>query len=222
MAHFAFIAHGLTSPLNASLELSRRLINAGHRVSYISHADVGTAVEAQGLPFVRLTEGGVPAESPPTTTDLRKPFSSAAEMRRTRERTINSREIERAITELHPDMLLIDIEMHYAVIATAGLGIPTMLVMNWLSVFKLPDLPPLNTQLMPGDEAAIGRAWRRVRVDALKARVRHKLSKRGVGDLLRPVSYGTRYYADLKQVARVRNYSLASNTDRGQWLQLLK
>ena len=218
MAHFTFIAHGLTSPLNASLELSRRLTEAGHRVSFVSHADIGADVTQHGFEFVRLTEDQAIRKSILTGLGM-NPLTWLSKMRHARASSINSDEIERVVADLAPDMLLIDIEMHYPIIATASLGIPTMLVMNWLSIFRLPDLPPLNTVIMPGDSKAIDRAWRKVQFAALGARLKHKIGKGGLGDVLRPVSYGTRYYADLKPVARVRGYKLDENVDRRQWLR---
>ena len=218
MAHFAFVAHGLTSPLNASLELSRQLTAAGHRVTYISHVDIGDTVAAQGFPFVRLSETQPDWSSGSVANGLGL-LRQVPAMRRVRKQSIVSDEVERVISALAPDMLLIDIEMHHPIIVTAGLGIPTMLVMNWLSTYRLPDLPPLDSPLAPGNPKEIRRAWRRVQAAALTARVRHKLSRHGVGDLLRPVSFGTRHYADLKQVARSRGFGLDEHTDRGQWLR---
>ncbi len=216
MARILFVAHGLTSPLNTSLELSRRLEAAGHEIIYASHADVGEAVAAAGFAFERLTEDPAVADPPRLG---RNPIAWVAAMRRARTRSIASREVEQAIKEVDPDLLLIDIEMHYAVIASGGLGIPTMLVLNFFSLFKSDDLPPLSSPALPGDTEGIRRAWRRVRLNAIGARIKHKLSRRGVGDILRPVSLGTNYYADLRRVAQVRGYSLARNTDRNQWLR---
>jgi UDP:flavonoid glycosyltransferase YjiC (YdhE family) len=218
LANIAFIAHGLTSPLNAGLELSRRLRDGGHRVTFLSHADIGEVVRAHGFAFVRLNE---PAAMWPPGSGRIGPGAIAQipVWRRMRKESIETDQIERAVAAIDPDLLLIDIEMHYPVIATASLGIPTMLVMNWLSIYRLPDLPPLNSKLAPGDAAEIERAWRRVRMEAIGARLRHKLSRHGVGDVLRPVSVGTRFYADLKQVARFRGYPLRATTDRKQWLR---
>ncbi len=215
MAKIVFIAHGLTSPLNTSLELSRRLEAAGHRVTYVSHADIGDSVAAAGFGFVRLNED--PAVEQPPALRLNV-FGWISAMRRVRRRSIESRQIEEVITDLEPDLLLIDIEMHYSIIATASLGIPTMLVLNWFSILKSPVVPPLSSAVLPADADGIERAWRRVRRNAVGSRIRHKLSRRGLGDLLRPVSIGTNYYADLRQVARSRDYSLPDNTDRNQWL----
>lgn len=209
------MAHGLTSPLNASLELSRRLRRAGHDVTYLSHADVAAEVENHGFAFVQLTD----QDEVRKTIPFSNPIDWFRRMRTARTQSIRSTELEDELRSLNPDLLLIDLEMHYPVIATAALGIPTMLVMNFLSIFRLPGLPPLNSSLLPGDHKAIERAWRRVRLEALGARIRHKLGKGAIGDVVRPVSYGTRFYADLRQVAKQRGYPLRANTDRKQWLR---
>lgn len=43
-----YITNGMASTLNSSLELSRRLTDAGHEVIYLSQADVGPRVQAAG------------------------------------------------------------------------------------------------------------------------------------------------------------------------------
>lgn len=221
MAKIVFVAHGMTSPLNAALELCRRLTEAGHEVAFMSHADIGRQVAAHGFEFVRLTSDETIRRGP-TASASRNPLIRLRDMRRARGRSISSKEIEKAVTDLDPELLLIDIEMHYAVIATAHLRIPTILAMNWFSVFRLPGLPPLNSSVLPDAGVRDQRfrwAWTRVRIEALGARVRHKLGKGGAGDLLRPVTYGTIHHADLKAVADARGYSLKENTDRNQWLR---
>ena len=51
----AYLTDGMTSSVNASLALSRRLTEAGHQVVYLSPADVASVVEAEGFSFLRLT-----------------------------------------------------------------------------------------------------------------------------------------------------------------------
>ncbi len=221
VAHVVFVAHGLISPLNAALELSRRLANHGHHVTFMSHADISHEVEAHGFAFVQLaSDESIRREA----RSAGNPLARLRAMRRARRRSITNDDYERAITALDPDLLLIDLEMHYATIVSAHLQIPTMLVMNWLSVFRLPGLPPLNSKLSPPrgasrGEARFRRAWIRVRLAAWGARIRHKIGRRGVGDVLRPVTYGTNHYADIKQVAKAHGYSLKENTNRNEWVR---
>lgn len=219
VANIVFISHGITSPLNAALEFSRRLTAAGHEVTFMSHAEVGEEVRAHGFCLVQLTPDDEIRQRP---THAKSPWRWVREMRKARKRSIANTEIEDKVSALDPDLLVIDVEMHFAVIATANLNIPTMLALNFFSVFRLPGLPPLNSSLSPADDWTWERfraAWMRVRLSAWWARVRHKVGKGGVGDLLRPVALGTYHYADLKQVAKHRNYPLRQNVDRNEWLR---
>lgn len=219
--HVAVICHEFTSRFNTSLELADRLRAAGHRVTYISHADVGDRVVASGHAFRRLT--GSPADPPRLGTP--SPWGIvrwAGDARAARRATAADDEIERCLVEIDPDILVIDVEMHYATIATASLGIPTVLYMNWFSIFRQPDIPPPSSDLVPtgsdDDARRIRAAWRRVSFDARVRRVRRKLGREAVGDFLRPVRYGTIHYADLEAVAEARGVSLAERADRDQWL----
>lgn len=221
MAHVVLIPYGLTSRLNTNLELANRLRRAGHSLTIVSHSDIGPEVADHGHEFVRVVDDERIRQSLPVGQT--NPIRRVTDLRRVRQDSITTDEFERVIAGLRPDILLIDIEMHYATIATASLGIPTMLMMNWFSIYRSPGIPPHDSELVPSDDpgtpAEIERAWRRVRLDAHAASVKHKLGRRGVGDLLRSVSYGTNYYADLKRVARSRGYHLGQNTDRRQWLR---
>ena len=221
MAHLVLIPYGLTSGLNTSLEFANRLRRAGHSITIVSHTDIGPDVAEHGHEFVRVVDDERARQS--HLSERKNPTRRIADMRRVRRDSITTDEFERVVGSLDPDLLLIDIEMHYAAIATASLGIPTMLMMNWFSIYRSPGIPPHDSELVPSDDpsfsADVERAWRRVRFEAYVASLRHKLGRRGVGDLLRPVSYGTNYLADLKQVAQSRGYRLDENTDRKQWLR---
>ena len=222
MADIVFVAHGLTSPLNASLALCRRLRDAGHQITYVSHADIGHVVTTNGFSFVRLEEDSRLRDDA-MAESRRNPARWLRAMRSARIRSSKHDEIERVIGGLDPDLLIIDIEMHYAIIATASLGIRTVLAMNFFSLFRRPNLPPPGSRIIPDQGTASTRAaqseWRMVRIRGIVDRVRHKIGRGGIGDLVRPIGYGTYHYADLKAVARARGYPLRDETDRGQWLR---
>jgi len=222
MADIVFIAHGLTSPLNASLALCHRLRADGHSVTFVSHADIDEVVRANGFSFIRLGDDArIRAQA--EAQNRRNPWRWFRSMRQLRAQSAHSDEITRVVASLEPDLLIIDIEMHYAIIATASLKIRTILAMNWFTVFRRPGLPPPDSKIVPDggpDDARVARhEWRAVRARATVARIRHKLGRGGVGDIVRPISYGTYHYADLKVVARARGYHLGEETDRGQWLR---
>ncbi|MGI9586502.1 MAG: nucleotide disphospho-sugar-binding domain-containing protein [Acidimicrobiia bacterium] len=222
--HVAIICHELTSRFNTSLEFADRLQASGHRVTYVTHADVGDVVKEHGHGFVVLSS--TPAKSPRL---IRPPLLRLIpwifESRRARNATAADDEIERAVTSVGPDIILIDIEMHYAAIAVARLPIPAALYMNFFSIYRLPGIPPLNSQFVPSgratDAAQIRLAWRRNNSQMRIRRLSRKLGRAMVGDLLRPISYTTYHYADLKAVAKERGVVLSSRSDRTQWLEPL-
>jgi hypothetical protein len=143
--------------------------------------------------------------------------------RRIRRKSIENGEIEAVIKRLDPDLLLIDIECHFAVIATARLGIATVLPMFWFCTFRQPGLPPLHTSMMPSRlwhrRLAIRAAWWWLRLVTIGREWSQRISRRGMRSVLRPVSYSTVRYCDLKAVARSRGYALGWETDRTQWLR---
>ncbi|MGI9665668.1 MAG: nucleotide disphospho-sugar-binding domain-containing protein [Acidimicrobiia bacterium] len=222
MADIVFLAHGLTSPLNASLALCKRLRAQGHVITYVSHADLQTVVEANGFAFVRLSADERIRERTETLSRS-NPARWASEMRAARAESASLPEMVEVVASIDPDLVIADIETHYAIIATATLQLPTILVMNWFSIFERPGLPPPGSAHIPDgtaeDARAAEREWRGVRARSVIDRTRHKLGRGGVGDVLRPIGYGTYHYADLKTVATTRGYPLDRETDRTQWLR---
>ena len=230
MAHIVYITNGMASTLNSSFELSRRLAAAGHRLSYVSPAPIEAAVAAHGYPFYHVAGDGVYHEQRQAATppwqgrSVPSPTAGLRWVRRCRairQASAENDEIERLVSGLRPDLLLIDIEMHFAVIATADLGIPTALPVVWFTLFDRSGLPPLHTDLVPDGTSraqawAIRAAWWRTRLGARAVEWRRRLRPRGY---LRPIPYHTVRYDDLRAVARARGYPLRQEIDRAQWLR---
>ena len=219
--HVVILSQQLTSTFNTSLEFADRLSSAGHRVSYVTHADVEATVRRHGHGMHRLT--GAPANPARLSApDLRRPFSWMSDSLATRAATARDDEIERAIGALRPDILAIDLEMHYATIAVTHIPVPAVYFTNFFSVFRGPDIPPMSSAYVPtggpADERGIRQAWRRERVETYTLRFRGKFGKGMIGDVFRPISYDTVAYADVKAVARARNVDLRARTSRREWL----
>lgn len=221
-----YITNGMASTLNSSLELSRRLTDAGHEVIYLSQADVCPRVQAAGYRCRRLEADQAFQEEAPGPVSVRKPIGWARTLlqrRGIRRRSVRNTEIESAVAELDPDLLLIDIEMHFAIIATASLGIPTLLPIVWFSIFKHPALPPMHTKLTPPatprGRLAIALAWWRLRIRVIGGDWKDRLRRTLSGDLFRPVAYDTVNIDDLRALAKSRTFSLRRNADRSHWLR---
>ena len=227
MGHIVYITGGMSSKLNTGFAMSRRLRNAGHRVTFVARQNFGEKVTAEGEKFVgleqdRQREAQMAANPRPS---LARPIAMLRWLeyrRHLRRESIESDELTATIRRLGPDVLLIDVEMLAAVIATSRLGIPTLLPMIFFSIFRRSGLPPLHTAMDPGKTGwqcfKIHLAWWKVRISAIAQRVRRRLSRAGIGDYFRPVACDTKQIAPLRALARHHGFSLRSETDRTQWL----
>jgi len=230
VAHIVYITNGLASTFHSSLELSRRLCETGHQVTYVSHADLRERVEAEGYPFHRLCADDLyqkqkkerrPPEKERRT--IRGWLRWRAIRKQVRKDSLENREIEELIVDLRPDLLLIDIECHVAILAAIPLGIPIILPVVWYSLYHHQLAPPLNTPLIPDDSAeskrVIARAWRRVRREARLLEWRNRFSKFGDYRRHEPLSYDTFWIDDLRAFAKTRGLRLGQVADRTQFLR---
>ena len=232
--HVVIASNGLTSLLNASLELSRRLQAAGHRVTFVCGEGRAGPITAAGEAVVTLAhdrrfDDAAAADPPPPVGALRSPRGLAglvrwARRRRAlRDRSITVDELADTIAGLDPDLVLIDVEFHTAVLATAGLTAPRALAMTFFSVFRGDDLPPLSSTLAPGTGPAwrlrVRAAWWWVGLGALVQRARRRLGAGGLAASLRPMRLDTVDLADLGPLAARCGVDLGASTDRSQWLR---
>ena len=163
MANLVYFASGLRGSLYNTTELSRRLIERGHTVAIASFRDVAADVTAVGASFHHLTDG------PNAVQELEERVAKVGRLRalpfaRTlRQRVIESTEVEDLVAKLSPDLILVDGEMHGAIIATGGLATPRIAVLPFYSVHPSTRVPPANTTLPPGTSlrgrAACTTAW---------------------------------------------------------------
>ena len=200
MAHIVYITNGMSSALNSGFAMSRRLRNAGHRVTFVAREDFGERIMAQGEAFVGIQQDRRMAEmiAAKPRPSLAQPVAILRWLRyrrRLRRGSIESDELTLIVRRLEPDVLLIDIEMHTAVIATARLGIPTLLPMIFFSIFRCPGLPPLHVAMEPGTTSLrrlkVQLKWWQTRMGAIAQRLRRRLSPTGLGDYFRPVVCNT-------------------------------
>ena len=227
MGHIVYITGGMSSKLNTDFAMSRRLRNAGHRVTFVAREDFGEKITAQGETFIGLKQdrrraAQMAANPRPSLAQPIAMLGWLGYRRRLRRESIESDELMATIRRLGPDVLLIDVEKFAAVIVTSRLGIPTLLPMIFFSIFRRSGLPPLHTTMEPGttpwQRFKIQCVWWKVRMGAIAKRVRRRLSRSGIGDYFRPVTYDTKQIALLRALARHHGFSLRSETDRTHWL----
>ncbi len=226
--HVVYITNGMSSSVHSAFELSRRLVEAGHRVTFLSQADIGGQVAAQGHAFEqfehdRVFQQHVEADPRPP---LRHPLAMGRWLRRRRQlrhASIQNDEIRRTVERMAPDLLLIDVEMHFAILSTAKLAIPTLLVMVFFAILRGQGLPPLHTSLPPGDTSRkrlmIELAWRRQRFATWRQTWRQRLTNLWRGEWARPVACETFDLDALRAIAHAHGFTFRRHTSRAHWLR---
>jgi UDP:flavonoid glycosyltransferase YjiC (YdhE family) len=120
-----------------------------------------------------------------------------------------------------PDLLLIDLELHYVVIASAELGIPTAVIEGWYGIFERPGLPPTHTDIIPDGTAhtqsRIQQAWAELRQAKRRQRIRRRFSPSRLRTAGRPVRYQTMDLEELKAVARMHGFDFKREIDLDAW-----
>lgn len=155
MAHIVCITGGLKGIFNASLALVQQLERAGHRVTYASPHNFRDAVMAQGIPYVQLEPWVLQPADPPMSR-----WQKVWTLRQRQQRAVEQLGVQhfaQTIQALEPDLVLIDMEMMPHIMAGVTRGLPMALLCQFLSIWKRPNLPPINSNTLPGRGAEL--AW---------------------------------------------------------------
>jgi len=225
----AMVLNTITSTVNSSLEVARRLTAAGHTVTLISHGDIGPTADANGLRSVRLTADQKAFDSVRAALDVLRHGSVGARIRSAvklpwtvrsaRSLTAQATELTEAICTLEPDVVLIDIEAHLAVVASARFAVPVALMTSYFGLAQRPGVPPTDSWLGPDDQRAIDAAWDDQHVAARRAARARRWSRLGMIDRFGPISYSTSSRTALSTIARSSGFDLSTSTDVDQWLR---
>ncbi len=221
MGHIVQVIKNMNSSINRAVTLAHRLQAAGHRVTLLSPADLRQRMSAEGLKFEQLRGDQQVREDWLRRSRRLHPIRRLLARRRTRRASLANPEIEQVIRRLMPDLLLIDLELHYVVIASAGLGIPTAVIESWYGIFERPGLPPTHTEIIPDGTAQtqsrIQQAWAELRQAKRRQRIRRRFSPSRLRTAGRAVRYQTMDLAELKAVARVHGFDFKRETDLDAW-----
>jgi UDP:flavonoid glycosyltransferase YjiC (YdhE family) len=228
LSNIVIATFGLVSLSNVALELSRRLREVGHRVTFVCPAAVADRFSSQGETVVALQHDDR-FERLVNELDRPSPLAPRAAVRwvqgrrRLRADSFDVSEVGDAVEGLRPDLVVLDLEFHTAALATEHLDVPRALITNLFSVFNSPGLPPLSSSL-PAPAGVKGQyrqkaAWAWVRAGALYQRVVNSVGPAALVATLRPMRLDTVYLRDLAPAARKLGVDLAEVTDRGQWLR---
>ncbi|MEM6773118.1 MAG: hypothetical protein AAF597_21255, partial [Bacteroidota bacterium] len=148
--------HGI---LNASLEVARRLSQAGHELHLAAPRPVGERIIRMGWRFTELPEillepaemgrlgGGFWAKA----AGLLGRFRRRKQLREKALANTRPRAFQSLVHAWRPDLLLIDVELHEYIMAAHGMQVRYALLSQWYSIWRQPGLPYLLTPTIPGE-----------------------------------------------------------------------
>jgi len=143
MRHVLYIMIGMPSAYHSGIEFCARLKRAGMQTTIACNLDVSSLVHEHGIDFHHLSEGAQRRES--FAHDL-KALNGLPQPRRLWRTLLCGRRHRVA-----PDVLAIDMECHYAIVATRRWKLPTVLCSRWFDSFRSAGYPPLHSQRLPSD-----------------------------------------------------------------------
>lgn len=220
--HFA---HGLGSCNNSLRELARRLTGAGFELCVASHVELSGVLAGLGVRFEHLQQDRMIADRRLREIDALQggnPLKRLAQQIRIsrvhRQQSIAMTEVADLVHEWQPDLLLIDMECHVAMIQTRNLGIPTVLSSRWFTVFRSGLVPPLHTTLAPPENflesLPVRWAWTRLMLQKWRLDLRQRFSRRR----FRTIAYDSNARGELQAIAAFNGLSLKDIADPWHWL----
>lgn len=221
--NIVIVTSGLVGILNSGLEIARRLRNDGHDVVFVGWRDIAPQVEAHSFAYVRLIGDEEAQDRYRSASEGVGRLRSLRAGRRSRREMIEATEIEDAIETLRPDLLIIDVEVHTAVVAASSIGVPFVLRFDLLSVYRSWSVPPLHIGLAAPTTVAerIRCVWSWVELIGRRyvANSVGELRPGRIGRRFRPFGYGTVSRADVAAFARHRDVRLRQISSRSHWLR---
>jgi len=162
MGKIVFGVHGLRSALNNTSALARQLVDRGHEVVFVSFRDVRETVENVGAQFVLLRDGGDAIELVRQQRKARGDLRSIRRSRQVRNELLELDEPVRALRELAPDIVVVDMEMHGLILTAHHLGLPTVAALSFHDPMRSLNRPPLHRDMTgsgAGAQALTRFAW---------------------------------------------------------------
>lgn len=169
MARIVFLPLHIHPDVNSSFGLARPLAARGHEIHYLSVADFGDRVKAQGFGFTPILESVYPAGAldGEQARQARGESMSIEDVKATNAGMLaafKGGELDRIAKALEPDLFVVAGCFPAAVLAAYGTGVPVAMFWSCLISPYDPIVPPLETALQPGKFLSglkIKLAWRR-------------------------------------------------------------
>ncbi len=200
--------------------MARRLANAGHDVELAGWREIDDA--ALDHPYHRLRADERAVTRSEEAIAERGWLRSIPTTRRLRRELIDATEIEDLVAQVSPDLVIIDVEVHTAVIAIHRLGRPVLLRSPFNAMYRRWTTPPLHSPAAPpetmGERAVVALTWCRTFAGRLLRQIVGERLPKRIVQRTRPFRYGTTSRIDLRDFARARSVRLGELTSRFHWL----
>jgi UDP:flavonoid glycosyltransferase YjiC (YdhE family) len=212
-AHILCVTSGLAGILYSSVELARRLAAAGHRITYASFDHARELVEGNGLDFHELDHSRYERfiESDRNNGPLHR-LAHLEERRRKAAASTGVEDFASWLGAAHPDLVLIDGEMHEHIIAASSTAVPLAVMNSFCSIWKHPGLPPPHCFARPGA------GWRGTRIGSSMLWLALGLRKRHRAWMQKVRRIGCDRLSVLCQLADWAGFDLRREADDSQWL----
>ena len=219
------IAHGIPSYNNSLVEMARRLVAADIDLYVACHVVLSEVLQESPAKFIELRAD---TDIMNLHTEALQKINGCNKAVRAWKRVVLNRkyklislgltEIADHIKSIEPDLLLIDMECHVAIVQTLNCKISTVLCSRWFSVFKARGIPPMHTIMQPAKNpfqlCHVALAWQKLRIYKLGLDLKLRLSRRRFW----PINYNSNGRFDLESLARQQGVKLSRHTDRSHWL----
>ena len=225
MKKILYFMIGMPSCYNSGITLAKRLRDAGIEVVIACDADISQLLSESGLEFHHLQESKNISDALVSDVEahgykdrFRSTIYKLKQHLKYRKQSLEAKEILGLCDKVSPDALLIDIEFHYAIVASRKLGIPCCLISRWFSNQRSPGVPPLHSISQPASgilaSILIDMEWMKLSVLRLRKALVHLISIRRFS----PVNYRTISGVDLNALATTHNVSLKEEITHRDWL----
>ena len=207
MRHILIITTGLTGILHSSFELAARLEGAGYKVTLANPVDVAKKVTTQGFQYVQLP--AINFDPAPKIANeisrISKIWVKLTQSNLRRKLAVEALGMDAFIDileDIAPELVLIDVELHDHIITLYSKKIPMVLLSQWFTLRKSPGLPPLISDIIPGE------GWRGTRWGMEWAWARIKTRRWWIKQKKWILSVGTDRRSILKHYAKSVDFPL--------------
>lgn len=173
--HIAIAAPSLTGRLHSTFELASRLEKEGHEVIYLCSADIAKKIKRQGFKHVEIPKinfqftDSEQAMSPSWLEKFKFHYKNLGKHYTRGKRILHLDGYKKIITELNPDKVLCDVELHDIIFSALVAKIPVILFHTWFSDKIDLNLPSIRTSIVPkegfgGSKFGIAISWLKMRL----------------------------------------------------------